>query len=322
MRRVRTAGMAVLALAVLTLARAAGADSTGPGPDTAPAPDAEAVHLAHNFQLLAYSAAMQGRKAETLAAVQRVVQALPLDAELASGDSGWNLTQQYAALVRFGLWDELIALGAPDARARGLTAGYLYGRGVALAARGRIQAANDTLAELHALTDDRAGLKRLRGVLAVAEPIVAARIAASEGRSEDAVTLLQQAVTAEDALADREPPEWFFPARHLLGAQLLIGGRAAEAAEVYRADLRRHPGNGWSLYGLSRALAASGETGQAARVTRQFEAAWRQADVRLLASAFWFAGPDTTSCECQRTASTDRQTRRELLGAQHEAGIH
>jgi len=82
------------------------------------APDYYAMYLAHNYSFLAFSAAMEGRKAETLAAVQSVAAAVPLDLLLAMGDSGWNLSQQYAALVRFGLWDEAIALGPPDARAR------------------------------------------------------------------------------------------------------------------------------------------------------------------------------------------------------------
>src|SRR5437879_8212508 len=112
------------------------------------APDYYRMYLAHNYAFLAFSAAMEGRKAETLAAVQSVAQTVPLDMMLAMGDSGWNLTQQYAALVRFGLWDEMIALLPPDPRAQGLTAGYLFGRGVALAARGRTEEARGASGEL------------------------------------------------------------------------------------------------------------------------------------------------------------------------------
>jgi tetratricopeptide (TPR) repeat protein len=285
-------------------------------------PDYYAMYLAHNYSFLAYSAAMEGRKAETLSAVQDVVQTVPLSMELAMGGSGWGLTQQYAALVRFGLWDELIALAPPDANAPGLTAGYLYGRGVALAARGRLEEARAALTELQSLnTDLPAKRSLLRSVLAVAEPIVAARIAATAGHDAEAITSLEAAVAAEDQLSYNEPSEWFFPARHLLGAQLLIAGRPAEAERVYRADLERNPRNGWALYGLAAALRAQGKTGEAARVTREFGAAWQHADVRLVASAFWFAGPDTFSCECQRTASGDRQTGGELLGTQHEARV-
>ncbi|MFZ0009016.1 MAG: tetratricopeptide repeat protein, partial [Steroidobacteraceae bacterium] len=80
----------------------------------------------------------------------------------------------------------------------------------------------------------------------------------------------------------------------------LEAGQAAEAESVYREDLRRQPGSGWALYGLAQTLQAQGRSQAAAAVRRQFAQAWRHADVRLVASAFWFAGPDTTSCECQR----------------------
>jgi tetratricopeptide (TPR) repeat protein len=286
----------------------------------AAAPDYYAMYLAHNYAFLAYAAAMEGRKAETLAAVQGVVRAIPLDMELAMGSSGWNLTQQYAALVRFGLWDEMIALAPPDARAPGLVAGYLYARGVALAARGRIAEAQQSLDALHTL-GAQTPREYLRRVLQVAEPVVAARIAATEGRGDAAIELLTQAVAAEDRLDYNEPADWFFPVRHLLGAQLLIAGKGAAAERVYRADLRRNPANGWALFGLAAALRAQHRAKPAAQVMEEFATSWRQADVRLVASAFWFAGPDTTSCECQRQASGERQPRGELLGPQHEARV-
>ncbi|HET7757139.1 MAG TPA: hypothetical protein VFK87_07775, partial [Steroidobacteraceae bacterium] len=263
----------------------------------------------------AYSAAMQGRKAETLDAVGRAAAAVPLARVLAAGDSGWMLTPRYAALVRFGLWDEMIAVLPPvlppDRRAPGLTAGYLYARGVALAARGRLEEARRTLGDLEALTatvpaDTMAGHDRLREVLAIAAPVVAARIAASEAHPREAIRLLEQAVAAEERLAYDGPADWFFPAGDLLGAQLLESGEAAQAERVYRRDLERHPGNGWALYGLAAALRAQGRTAAAAAAAREFAAAWRRADVQLGASAFWFAGPDRTRCECERRSSGER----------------
>ena len=278
---------------------------------TTAAPGYYGMYRAHNYAFLAWSAAMEGRKAEALAAVQSVSQHVPLDMDLSMGDSGWNLSPQYAVLVRFGLWDELLALRAPEARAPGLQLGWLYGRGVALAARGQTDAAREALAHIQQLRKEvgdeaRAGGNGLRDVLDVAEPIVAGRIAATEGRSDDAIGQLEKAVAAEDRLAYNEPSDWFFPARHLLGAELLLAGRASQAERVYREDLRRNPANGWSLFGLAAALRAEGRSAEAARITQQFHTAWQHADVRLLTSAFWFAGPDTTSCECQRTASRDR----------------
>jgi tetratricopeptide (TPR) repeat protein len=285
-------------------------------------PDHYAMYLVHNYSFLAYAAAMEGRKAETLAVAQSLVEKAPLDMQLAMGNSGWSSSQQYTALVRFGLWDELIALGPPDPRAPGLTLAWLYGRGVALAARGRTDEAQRSLAQLQALAGTLpANWQTLRSMLAIATPIVAARIAATQQHDDEAVALLERAVAADDATAYDEPPEWFLPPRHLLGAQLLIAHRPAQAERVYREDLRRNPANGWSLYGLAAALRAQGRSAAAARIAPQLTVAWRQADVRLEGSAFWFAGADATTCECQRPVSVKRQTRGELLGAQHEAGI-
>jgi tetratricopeptide (TPR) repeat protein len=293
-----------LAIAALATAMAAPAQSGAP-----PSPALDAARAA-------YLASMEGRKADTLAAVQELVARLPVGHVLAGGGSGWELAPQYAALVRFGLWDELIALTPPEARAPGLTAGYLYGRGVALAARGRLAEARAALAELAALaaavTADASadasahapvGNPTLRDVLRVAVPVLAARIAATELRNADAIGALEQATAAEDRLAAGGAAGWFFPVRHLLGAQLLVAGRPAEAERVYREDLQRHPDNGWALFGLAAALRAGNHRSAAAVSQRKFSRVWKHADVRLPSSAFWFPGPDTTSCECQRQSA-------------------
>jgi tetratricopeptide (TPR) repeat protein len=279
-----------LAIAALATAIAAPAQSGAP-----PSPALDAARAA-------YLASMEGRKADTLAAVQELAARLPVEQVLAGGGSGWELAPQYAALVRFGLWDELIALTPPDVRAPGLTAAYLYGRGVALAARGRLAEARAALAELAALAA-AVGNPTLRDVLKVAVPVLAARIAATELRNADAIGALEQATAAEDGLAASGAAGWFFPVRHLLGAQLLVAGRPAQAERVYREDLQRHPDNGWALFGLAAALRAGNHRRAAAVSQREFSRVWKRADVRLLSSAFWFPGPDTTSCECQRQSA-------------------
>jgi len=44
--------------------------------------------------------------------------------------------------------------------------------------------------------------------------------------------------------------------------------------------LRRNPENGWSLYGLERALRAQGRKDEAKTVAGRFESAWAHADVK------------------------------------------
>jgi tetratricopeptide (TPR) repeat protein len=249
------------------------------------------MYTAHNYQFLAYSAAAEGRKAETISAADHSREAVSDQMLLEMPGTDWYVAESYAARVRFGLWEEMLALPAPDSKLTGLTVGYLYGRAIALAATGRVaesRSALDALKKVAAAApaDAGAGQNTLKSVLAIAIPIVEARIADSEGRSKDVVPLLRQAVGAEDQLAYDEPKNWFFPARHLLGAALLKQGEASEAESVYREDLHQNPANGWSLYGLSVALKTQRKAKEAAQVAKQFAESWRYSDVTLVASAF------------------------------------
>jgi tetratricopeptide (TPR) repeat protein len=249
------------------------------------------MYTAHNYQFLACSAAMEGRRAEAIAATDGSRKAVSDAMLFAMPGTDWYVAESYTARVRFGLWDDLLAMPAPNPKLVGLTGGYLYGRAVALAAKGRIGEARSTLGELQALMvqtapDVPAGMNSVRDVLGVAIPIVQARIAVAERRFDAAVESLRQAVAAEDRLAYNEPKDWFFPARHLLGAQLMQAGKPHEAEIVYREDLQRNPANGWALYGLSAALKTEGKTAEATDAARQFESAWKLADIGLTASAF------------------------------------
>jgi hypothetical protein len=257
---------------------------------TAP-PDYYAMYTAHNYQFLAYSAAMEGRRAETLQAVQDLRNTIPDSMLLAMPGFDWPIATRYAAMVRFGVWDQLLSGPAPDPRLPALTGGYLYGKGVAQAAVGQVAAAEATLAQLRQLIDTLpadaiAGFNSAKDVLRVAALMVQARIADAEGHADDAIALVRRAAASEDALAYDEPKDWFFPARHVLGAQLLADGQPAAAEAAYRMDLERNPHNGWSLHGLVLALAAQHRNAEAATVEKQFKLAWQHADVQPSASAY------------------------------------
>jgi tetratricopeptide (TPR) repeat protein len=254
-------------------------------------PDYYAMYTAHNYQFLAFSAAMEGRQAETLDAVAKMRKAISDDMLLAMPGFDWPLTEEYSAAVRFGRWDDMIAKQPPNPQLPAATGGYLYGRGVALAATGRVDGAITVLTRLEQLDDSlpadaAAGLNSAKDVFAVAIDVLKARIADADKQPDTAVKLLRDAVTREDKLSYDEPSDWFFPVRHLLGAQLLKAGKPADAEAVYREDLRQHPENGWALYGLGEALKAQNKKAEAAIIQKRFQSAWKNADITLKASAF------------------------------------
>ena len=248
------------------------------------------MYVAHNFQFLAYSAAMEGRKAETLQAMKQMRAVFPEEAMLAMPGLDWYGAEPLLAMVRFGMWDEVLAEPRPNPSLKTLTGGYLFARVAALAANNRVAEARQSLDELDKLRaslapDAGAGLNSAQDVLALAFKIAQSRVEVAGNDREGAIKTLTEAVAQEDQLNYDEPADWFFPVRHLLGAELLKVGRGAQAEAVYREDLRRNPENGWALFGLAQALRATGKPGEAVPVEARFAKAWKLADVSLAASA-------------------------------------
>jgi cytochrome c-type biogenesis protein CcmH/NrfG len=88
----------------------------------------------------------------------------------------------------------------------------------------------------------------------------------------------------------------------------MAAGRFAEAEQVYRDDLKRLPDNGWSLLGLSQALAAQQKGGAELEATRtRFNKVWAKADVKITTSCL--CRPSLTgNCELNRTSKTLRSS--------------
>jgi len=252
-------------------------------------PDYYAMYTAHNDHFLAFSAAMAGEKAEALAAAKALRAITPVPLMLENPGSDWIVAAAYSTEIRFGAWDDILAEPAPDPKLHGLTAGWLYAQAEALAAEGKLDQARAKLAALDQLevpAGEGAGLNSAADIVAIERLVARARLLSSEGKLGEAVMLLTEAAAREDRLSYDEPSGWFFPVRHALGAALLAAGKPDAAEAVYREDLRRNPANGWSLFGLAKALEAQGKTAQAAAARKDFDKAWSHADVTLTASAF------------------------------------
>jgi hypothetical protein len=127
----------------------------------------------------------------------------------------------------------------------------------------------------------RIDLNSAGDVLRVADYVLSARIAHAKGDRRTSIDLLRKAAESEDGLAYSEPPSWCLPTRETLGGLLIRYGDYVEAERVFRADLRRNPRNGRSLFGLVKSLAGQGKKYAAGLVRREFETVWSHADIEL-----------------------------------------
>ena len=258
--------------------------------ETAP-PDYYPMYLIHNFQFLASSAGMEGRRTETIAALKEARSHIPDELLFGMPGLDWSASFIYDGYTKFGMWPEMLKEQAPSPKLPGATISYLQSRATALAATGRIEEAKAELAKSEQLiaavpADATQGNNLARPLYEIGQLKAEARIASAQGNRPEAIRLLVEAVGQEDKLAYNEPADMLFPTRHLLGAQLLAAGRAPEAEAVYREDLRQHPNNGWAYYGLAQALAVQKRDADAAVARKQFEEAWKRADVQLASTAF------------------------------------
>jgi tetratricopeptide (TPR) repeat protein len=244
------------------------------------------MYYNHNVHFESYAAAMAGQHARAKRTAAK------LSANITPHIAGMPmlegfLPQQYYVALRFARWDDVLAFPEPPAALPLTSTLWHYARAVALAAtrdvpgaRAAQKAAAAAAAKIPAATP--VGVLNTAGqMFAVALPLLEGRIAAAEGNLDAAIERYRAAVAAEDLLTYDEPPSWYYPVRETLGAALLARGRAPEAEQVFRDDLKFNPRNGRSLFGLWKALAAQGRTAAAARARADFRRAWAAADVTL-----------------------------------------
>jgi tetratricopeptide (TPR) repeat protein len=189
-------------------------------------------------------------------------------------------------LVRFGKWDDVLALPEPDKSLRLHHGTWLWARGLAESAKGDLAAAKRESDALHAAVaaappDAMVDKNSLANLLGIADHMLAARIAAAGKDFPSAQHHYEEAVAIHDRFNYIEPPEWPFPVRESLGAMLLKSGRAPEAEKVFREDLAHNPRNGRSLFGLVESLKAQNKDEAARLVEMEFKPAWQNADVEL-----------------------------------------
>jgi tetratricopeptide (TPR) repeat protein len=261
--------------------------------EAAPAPpDFYRLYMSHNHHMKAYAAMMIGRSEVALASIREMVADIPED--WLQANASWAdgfVAMPYEVLMRFGRWQDILDEPEPPAYIPLTRSLHFAARAVALAALGRPEEARAEqrafVAARTAVAEDAIfGNNRAHDLLDVADRLVEGEILYREGKKAEGIEALYEAAAREDELRYDEPPDWIQPIRHALGATLLMERRFADAESVYREDLARLPGNGWSLYGLGRALRLQGKDAEAAQVEARFAEAWAGADTTLRSSCF------------------------------------
>ncbi|KAL7419950.1 hypothetical protein Q5752_005869 [Cryptotrichosporon argae] len=216
-------------------------------------------------------------------------------------------------LVRFGKWDEILALPFPNDRAfYCVTTTVLhYARGLAHSVLGNVA---DAERERDLFRTARSTIPTSRfeftntwtDILDVAEAMLTGELEYRRGDVDAAFASLRLAIHRADNLVYAEPWGWMQPPRHAYAALLLEQGRMEEAARVYAEDLGydhslpravRHPNNVWALHGYHECLTKLGRGAEARIVEPQLVLALAVADVSI-----------ESSCFCRRVLPASNET--------------
>jgi len=257
------------------------------------------VYIAHNRHMLAYAAMMTGQRELAMKHIRAMVAEIPADFLNENAlQTEANVAMPLEVMVRFGLWDEILAEPEKYSEKMWFTRAFHHAaRAIAYAAKGdtvNARKAQSIFVGRAKLVpkEDFISNNSCEALLAVAVPMVEGEILIAEGKIDTGIEQLRAAIQQEDALKYDEPPGWLIPVRHSLGAVLMKQQRFGEAEQVYRDDLARLPENGWSLLGLAESLRKQNKSGdEVAQTQAKFKKIWAKADLTI-----------TTSCLCQPQA--------------------
>jgi tetratricopeptide (TPR) repeat protein len=246
------------------------------------------MYYSHNLHFIAMCSAMEGNYAESIKAADMLAAHVGPHVKDMPPIEGF-MTVPMAVNVRFHRWDDILQVPAPDPAMKTTTVFWHFSRGMALAGEGK---AGEAQAEYQFVADAEKNTppdvvfnmpvnNKAKDIMKIAENVLGAKIALAKKDHNSALKMLRDAVAVQDSLKYGEPPDWFYPVRESLGAELLMTGDAAGAEKVFREDLDRNPRNPRSLFGLEQALKVQSRSYDAQFVDRQFQSSWKGADIKL-----------------------------------------
>lgn len=250
------------------------------------------LYRIHNYHFVVYGAMFDGQSEVALQTARELNKQIPEDMLRAQTDFlDAFMPTAIHVLVRFGRWDDILQEPEPAEYLPMSRAIWHYARALAYASTGQVDKAeveqDDFLAQKEKVPETSFLFQNASlSILGVAEEMVAGEIEYRKGNHEQAFKHLREAVRLDDGLNYDEPWGWMQPARHALGALLMEQKLYAEAEDVYREDLKRHPKNPWALHGLAEALRNQGKEAEAAGFREAFKRATERADVKIDRSCY------------------------------------
>jgi tetratricopeptide (TPR) repeat protein len=229
-------------------------------------PGAASFDELHAVDYLAYAFLQEGRDAKAREMLQRVQRVERLDNPNFAAAYALAAVPARVALER-GRWAEAAALEAvpasfPWAKFPYAEAITHFARAVGAARSGDVARARPAVERLEALHKAavEAKIAYWPDQIEIQRRAAAAWLARAEGRREDALRLMKEAVELE-AATDKHPvtPGAVAPARELYADLLMELGRPAEALAEYEASLVIAPNRSYALSGAVRAAAAAGQ---------------------------------------------------------------
>ncbi len=260
-----------------------------PLPNIGTYPLSHKIHAGHAFDFVRYAATVQGNYETASKSAWRMANRITSDNLMLMGGQK-RVSAPWLVLKIFGKWDELLALTPAHQGTPYLDGIWSYALGSALLAKGNMDLAVKELKKLKAIAEApnadqyRVGATPASAVLKLAAYGLEGEVLMAEGNLTEAIKAFTAGVAIEDENNYTEPPDWAQPMRHYLGSALLKAGELEEAEVVYRRDLKWNQNNGWSLFGLYKALTAQNKKDEARQVYNQWQEAWNEADIILTAS--------------------------------------
>ena len=257
-----------------------------PLPNIGTYPLSHKIHAGHALDFVRYAATMQGSSELAIKSAKQMAQAISQHGT-PMGRMQKRVAAPWVTLKIFGQWDELLAIESLQHSTPYLDGILSYVKGSAYIAKGSLDRAKQELSSIQHIAQspdvsvNRAGATATAELLALAAHALDGEIKLAEGDLAGAIAAFEKGVALEDTNNYTEPPDWPQSMRLYLGNALLVAGRFEEAEAVFRRDLRWHQQNGWSLFGLMKALEAQNKKNDAKVIQNQWSSVWSHADVQL-----------------------------------------